>query len=138
MAPVKRQAPHRDKSPAVAQWIPKPFNLLEGNPFEYSQHDISSVSGTEAFETSIQTRDGGRCVVCGCSERRALDYCHIVPTSETDTWDEMRDTGFVPRTAKSVEHEPRNGIQLLSSHTPESDPIVAKTIYFYQPLPIRE
>jgi len=30
----------------VVQWIPEPFNLLEGNPFEYSEHAISSISGT--------------------------------------------------------------------------------------------
>jgi hypothetical protein len=35
--------------PDMSEWIPAPLNLLDGNPFEYSEHAISSVSGTEAF-----------------------------------------------------------------------------------------
>ena len=70
---------------SVAQRIPEPFNLLEGNPFEYSQHTISSISGTEAFETAIKTRDGNTCVVCGFSHRQGLRYCHIIPKVEDDT-----------------------------------------------------
>ena len=31
-------------------------------------------------------------------------------------WAEMKATGFVPQTAKGVEHEARNGIQLCASH----------------------
>lgn len=80
MTPVKGG----DKS-EVAQWIPEPFNLREGNPFEYSQHTISSASGTEAFEAGIQTRDGDFCVVCGQSQLRILNYCHIIPKIERDT-----------------------------------------------------
>ena len=68
-----------------SEWIPEPFNLLEGNPFEYSEHAISSISGTEAFETAIKTRDRNSCVVCGHSQRRALNYCHIIPKVEDDT-----------------------------------------------------
>ena len=71
--------------PEVAQWIPEPFNLLEGNPFEYSQHTISSISGTEAFESGIKTRDRHLCVVCGHSQQRGLNYCHIIPKVEDDT-----------------------------------------------------
>jgi hypothetical protein len=69
----------------VAQWIPGPFNLLERNPFEYSQHTISSIPGTEAFETSIKTRDRRLCVVCGSSQQQGLNYCHIIPKVEDDT-----------------------------------------------------
>jgi len=70
----------------VLEWIPEPFNLLlGGNPFEYSEDAISSISGTEAFETGIKTRDRNFCVVCGYSQRRALDYCHIIPKVEDDT-----------------------------------------------------
>ncbi|KAF8349528.1 hypothetical protein F5887DRAFT_914458 [Amanita rubescens] len=69
----------------MAQWIPQPFNLLEGNPFEYSEHAISSISGTEAFEKGIKIRDRHLCVVCGYSQLRALNYCHIIPKVEDDT-----------------------------------------------------
>src|SRR5258708_38400501 len=44
-------------------WTPSPFKLLNGNPFEYSDHTIPSISGTEAFETGIKTRDAEKCVV---------------------------------------------------------------------------
>ncbi|KAK2461027.1 hypothetical protein APHAL10511_006968 [Amanita phalloides] len=79
-------------------WIPNPFNLLAGPPFQYSDHTISSISGTEAFETGISLRDANSCVV------------------EGDTWEEMRDHGFVPAAAKGVEHEARNGIRLCAIH----------------------
>ena len=84
MTPVKGGGFHRDKS-TVAQWIPEPFNLLEGNPFDYSQHTISSISEMEVFEAGIRTRDGDRCVVCGRTEQGILDYCHIIPKVESDT-----------------------------------------------------
>ena len=69
----------------MAQWTPEPFDLRQGNPFEYSEHAISSTSGTGAFETSIKIRDGRLCVVCGLSQRQALHYCHIIPKVEDDT-----------------------------------------------------
>ncbi|KIL56191.1 hypothetical protein M378DRAFT_172902 [Amanita muscaria Koide BX008] len=31
-------------------------------------------------------------------------------------WEEMKDAGFVPQTAKGVEHEARNGIRLCTLH----------------------
>ena len=73
MTPVKGGGFHRDKS-TVAQWIPEPFDLRAGNPFEYSQCTISSLSQTEVFEAGIRTCDGDRCVVCGQSQQRILDY----------------------------------------------------------------
>ena len=69
----------------MAQWTPEPFNLRQGNPFEYSEYAISSISGTEAFETGIKIRDRRLCVVCGLSQRQALHYCHIIPKVEDDT-----------------------------------------------------
>ena len=66
-------------------FTPVPFNLLTGPPFNYSDHPISSISGTEAFETGIKLRDANSCVVCGESERRNLNYCHIIPKVEDDT-----------------------------------------------------
>jgi len=65
-------------------WIPTPFNLLDGNPFEYSDHAISSISGTEAFETGIKARDSNLCIVCGHSERRNLNYVHKIPKFDED------------------------------------------------------
>ena len=69
----------------MSEWIPAAFNLLDGNPFEYSEHTISSISGTEAFRTGIDARDGDSCIICGISGRGALNYCHIIPKVEADT-----------------------------------------------------
>jgi hypothetical protein len=66
-------------------WIPTPFNLLDGNPFEYSEHAISSISSTEAFQTGIEKRDIERCVVCGQSEPVLLNHAHIIPKIEKNT-----------------------------------------------------
>src|SRR5258708_14392026 len=66
-------------------WTPSPFKLLNGNPFEYSDHTIPSISGTEAFETGIKTRDAEKCVVCGLQGQRVLKFCHIIPKEEYDT-----------------------------------------------------
>ena len=68
----------------MSEWIPGP---LEGNPFEYAEDATSStsLSGTEAFETGIEKRDGNFCVVCGFSDPQALDYCHIIPKVEDET-----------------------------------------------------
>src|SRR6266446_8019128 len=101
-------------------FTPIPFNLpVDGNPFEYSTHALSSISGTEAFETGIKTRDSDKCIVCGFSKRRGLNYCHIIPKKEDDTvryallfyrirkliivqWEIMKENGFVPEQAKGV------------------------------------
>jgi hypothetical protein len=66
-------------------WTPNLFNLLNGNPFEYSEHTISSVSGTEAFKTGIKMQDANFCVVCGLSQPQALTYCHIILKEEDNT-----------------------------------------------------
>ncbi|KAF8342347.1 uncharacterized protein EI90DRAFT_2865189, partial [Cantharellus anzutake] len=103
--------------PPHMEWTPTPFNLLEGNPFQYSDHAISTTSGTEAFDTGIWIRDADLCVICGVSERRALHYSHIIPGKLIMVqWQEMKDNGFVPAAAKSVEHEARNGIRLCMTH----------------------
>ncbi|KAF8335494.1 uncharacterized protein EI90DRAFT_337948 [Cantharellus anzutake] len=98
------------------EWTPSPFNLLDGNPFQYSDHTISTISGTEAFKSGIQTRGADLCVICGFSQPRSLYYCHIIPRVECDTWQAMKDSGFVPAAAKSVMHEARNGIRLCATH----------------------
>ncbi len=64
-------------------WTPNPFNLLNGNPFEYSDHVISSISRTEAFETGIKTRDAENCVVCGLLPSGL--YGKLIPKAEDDT-----------------------------------------------------
>ena len=56
-----------------------------GPPFDYSDHAISSISGTEACEKGIKLRDANSCVVCGESERQSLNYCYIIPKVEDDT-----------------------------------------------------
>ena len=61
-------------------WTPSPFNLLDGNPFEYSEDNISLISRTDAFETGIDIRDAQRCVVCGLD--LVLQHCHIIPRGD--------------------------------------------------------
>jgi len=53
-----------DQPIVQGKWTPTPFNLVGGNPFPYSDHAISVISATEAFETGINRRDNKRCVVC--------------------------------------------------------------------------
>ncbi|KIM39621.1 hypothetical protein M413DRAFT_29320 [Hebeloma cylindrosporum] len=100
--------------PMQETWIPTPYNLLGGNPFAYSEHAISVTSATEAFETDIDSRDGDACVVCRIN--RCLDHAHIIPTRERETWALMREKAIIPCQAKSVAHEPRNGILLCKNH----------------------
>jgi len=71
------------KQPMQAEWTPTPFNLLDGNPFPYSEQDISIISATEAFETGIDCRDKGRCVAC--SDDLPVEHAHIIPKSEPRT-----------------------------------------------------
>ena len=68
-----------------SQWIPRRLDLLRGNPFQYSEHSVSVISATEAFQTGIGARDGQRCVVCGASSRQSLEHAHIIPKVEYDT-----------------------------------------------------
>lgn len=69
--------------PMQAEWTPTPFNLTGGNPFPYSDHAISVISATEAFETGINRRDNEKCVVCG--EAKWVEHAHIIPKSEPET-----------------------------------------------------
>jgi len=66
-------------------WTPVPFNLLAGNPFSYSPRSISAISATEAFITGIDSRDNGRCVVCGTGPTVLLEHAHIVARVEHET-----------------------------------------------------
>jgi len=91
------------EQPMQAWWTPTPFNLLGGNPFPYSEHDISVISATEAFETAIDCRDKERCVVCG--DDLSIEHAHIIPKTE-------------PRT---VSHSHYLFSRILSSHTVERD-----------------
>ena len=45
-----------------------------------------------------------------------INYCLTISELIMVQWEEMKDTGFVPQTAKGVEHEARNGIQLCTLH----------------------
>ena len=88
---LEEQSEFRPKQlpPDMSEWVPQPFNLLlDGNPFQYSDHAISSISGTEAFETGIKRRDRNQCVICGREGARfgrTLNYCHIIPKVEDQT-----------------------------------------------------
>jgi hypothetical protein len=57
------------------------LDLRAEAPLSYAAADqISTTSGTEAFEAGIDSRDGGSCVVCGLTG--IVQYCHIVPKGE--------------------------------------------------------
>ena len=126
-----------DQQMEEAEWTPVPFNLLAGNPFSYSPRSISTISGTEAFNTGINLRDKEHCVVCGEEDEVLLEHTHIVPKVEKKTvrplysllhatiwqsfktliqWNEMRHKGFIPKQAKSVLHEARNGFLMCKNH----------------------
>jgi 5-methylcytosine-specific restriction endonuclease McrA len=62
---------------------PVALQLWENIPFVYTQRAISELSATEAFETGIDKRDEGKCVICGTV--LAVQHCHIVPKVEPDT-----------------------------------------------------
>ncbi|KAF5386029.1 hypothetical protein D9615_002642 [Tricholomella constricta] len=96
-------------------WTPTPLALGTGIPvFQYDNRTISTESGSEAFETGISHRDNERCIVCGVPN--PLEYVHIVPKEEDKRWEFLRAKGLIPSRAKSVVHEPRNGILLCLNH----------------------
>lgn len=51
--------------------------------FEYPAHPISEISATEAFNTGIDHRDGGVCIVCGSDLDLDMEHAHIIPQVET-------------------------------------------------------
>jgi len=67
----------------LTHWVPTPHDLLAGNPFPYSSRAISVISATEAFNTGIDHRDQGRCVVCG--DKLSIEHCHIIPKTDLKT-----------------------------------------------------
>ncbi|KAJ3507027.1 hypothetical protein NLJ89_g6533 [Agrocybe chaxingu] len=48
--------------------------------------------------------------------RSILHHCHIIPRADKSTWEFMRDLHYIPSNAKSVRHEPRNGILMCPTH----------------------
>ncbi|KZP31232.1 hypothetical protein FIBSPDRAFT_945258 [Athelia psychrophila] len=100
-------------------YIPTAYDLaVGGNPFAYGAVSISTVtrSQTEAFNTGINARDLGQCIICGYGDPIALEHAHIIPKVEDDTWADLKTRGFIPSQCKSVEHETRNGILLCCNH----------------------
>ncbi|KAH8924262.1 hypothetical protein BT69DRAFT_1261585 [Atractiella rhizophila] len=100
--------------PLPAQPPPQYAPATQSNPSTTSSH-------TAAFITGINQRDSfsgrGRCLVCGDEAiAAALQHAHIIPEAEEHTWDELMDNGYVPPNAKTVIHEPRNGLLLCSTH----------------------
>ncbi|KAF8800391.1 hypothetical protein BYT27DRAFT_7175388 [Phlegmacium glaucopus] len=85
--------------------------------FAYPDRAISEISTETAFKTGVKQRDtfnGQRCcVVCGV---RPTSICYIIPQHEDETWAGLKKKGYVPRAAKSVEHEPRNGLSMCALH----------------------
>lgn len=117
-------------------YIPTAYDLaVGGNPFAYGAVSVSTVtrSQTEAFNTGINARDLGQCIICGYGDPSALEHAHIIPKVEDDTvcshlllsarintnsrqWADLKTRGFIPSQCKSVEHETRNGILLCCNH----------------------
>lgn len=72
-------------------------------------------SGTEAFETGIERRDGSSsCVICGVGG--GCDHAHLVPKTDHVTWEELKRCNIIPRNAKGVAHGPRNSLLLCKKH----------------------
>lgn len=92
--------------------LPLPLN---GPPegFEFQEHSVSRRSTTTAFETSLYERDQSYCVICGTC---VVERCHIIAKTESETWWILKENGYIPRSAKSVEHEPRNGLHMCPTH----------------------
>ncbi|KAM6497253.1 hypothetical protein JOM56_007726 [Amanita muscaria] len=89
------------------------------------QHEISEASNTTDFDTAVDARDLRCCVVCGKEAaggpRPGVQRANIIGKTEDPLWDFLKNTGFVPSIAKSVVHEPRNGINLCVSHHSDFD-----------------
>lgn len=64
--------------------------------YGWDERSTSELSTTTAFRTGLNQRDTflgvGRCVVCGISNRTALEHCHIIMQSEVDVV-----SGFIGR-----------------------------------------
>lgn len=71
------------EQPIQADWTPTPFNLLDGNPFQYSSSSISTISGTEEFDMGVDQRDNEKCVVCG--DPLWVERAYIVPKTDSRT-----------------------------------------------------
>lgn len=114
-------------------YTPNAFNLRDGNPFTYDARSISTASSTMAFKTGIDARNRGQCIVCGLQGDGVLEHAHIIPQVENQTvcshillkatfynnsqqWQYLMDTEFIPRLSKSVAHESRNGILMCRNH----------------------
>ncbi|KAF8966628.1 hypothetical protein BDZ97DRAFT_1917438 [Flammula alnicola] len=82
----------------------------------WCDYNTTQPSDTAAFDTGIDGRDNGVCIVCGFDDYQALKHCHIIPLTEPDTWEFMQSLGYIPNNAKSVSHESRNGILMCPNH----------------------
>ena len=60
----------------VAQWIPEPFNLLEVRFLLHQERKPSKQASRHGIGTYVSF---------GHSQRRGLNYCHIIPKVEDDT-----------------------------------------------------
>ncbi|KAF8967442.1 hypothetical protein BDZ97DRAFT_1656355 [Flammula alnicola] len=88
-------------------------------PFgDYAHTIVSETSNTTAFDKGLAQRDSHdskhKCIVCG--RKKYLNCAHIIPKVEEETWADLRQRGYVPNQARSVEHEPRNGLSLCPYH----------------------
>src|SRR6266404_4469206 len=121
---------------------PLPYSEFWSLPdgFGY-KHEISEASNTVAFDTGLDKRDSQCCVVCGIETsggyKPNVERAHVIGQKDTKTvrsclllrqaimnfpqWNFLRATGFVPAFAKSVVHEPRNGITLCRNHHSDFD-----------------
>ncbi|KAF9507575.1 hypothetical protein BS47DRAFT_1333211 [Hydnum rufescens UP504] len=108
-------------STSLNHWVPLALNLRDGLPFTYSESAVSHTSATEAFITGINQRDNSRCIVCGEDDGVVLEYAHIIPRGEVQTWEDLRARHFIPNQTRSVMREGRNGILLCRTHRGQFD-----------------
>ncbi|KIM42867.1 hypothetical protein M413DRAFT_124969 [Hebeloma cylindrosporum] len=126
------ERPHRSILTSMSD-LQVPLKLLPLQPHEFHSlppgfeyhHEISEVSNTTAFETAVDERDFETCVLCGREAEEGLHPCvsraHVIGETEGLLWERLKRTGFVPSSAKSVVHEPRNGISLCDNHRSDFD-----------------
>ncbi|KAJ7642679.1 hypothetical protein DFH06DRAFT_604522 [Mycena polygramma] len=98
----------------MASWTPIPFVIPGPFPFSPYPHPLSVASNTDAFDTGIDARDAGQCIVCGSSLN--VEHTLIVEKGDWHKWGRLKYLGFIPQNAKGITHEARNGVSFCLQH----------------------
>ncbi|KAJ7654393.1 hypothetical protein DFH06DRAFT_513193 [Mycena polygramma] len=98
----------------MASWTPIPFVIPGPFPFSPYPHPLSVASNTDAFDTGIDARDAGQCIVCRSSLN--VEHTLIVEKGDWHKWGRLKYLGFIPQNAKGITHEARNGVSFCLQH----------------------